>query len=1023
MSNARDERDRIEHNSEKGHTFESVFSPTEEIGIMHFTSGNLTTALEYFHQALDSSDTSTDQDRFRLLLRIFDCHAKKGNHAEAARYLEEAKSIVKESSTKETDGKIECREASLMLARGEYDEALKIGFGAYKNFKDSVEHGEVARAQTLIASCYQRLGLAAEAEEFFMDALSSYRRAEDRVGITYIYNNLGLLHKNACRWTRALASLSKSLEIAKTLGLTQELIVIQTNIGIVYGKLRRFPEAISAFTTSVNNAERFGDQLSLTRALLMLGRVYVHSGQYAKAEKYILRAQATAEESGYVREATLADEYLGELMIARGNYQDALTNLRSALKKARKFAPEGDVTAETLRRIADVEYYLNRPIDALAHIEEGTEIASNCGEIYELGYFFRTQGLCHSRLGKIDAALAGLKKSIELFEQHGNPYEKARSQQMLARLYVRQKDDTSLVKAKQALNDSILEANRLEDPFVQMVSQILLASVEQKLGNMDDALLAVYEADRVAEEEDATRFRKALLALRKKIEGRMSRSSTSVLDQFSILGDIQNGARSRDQLVKGLSSTLNLIIDRLGADAGFIAIPNATNGKTLQIVSRERFVYKEAQGILSWFSNEAKKGRSQSGGLLITDLENNPEAEQLREKLNNPAGTLLIQNIGFENEDLGILCVQRAAGEARNPIGQDGLHFVAAYASLISLSIFEIVRSEQRGRVKPSSNGKGFQRIVTDNEEMIKLLNLSERVAHSDATVLLQGETGTGKGLIAYAIHLLSERRDREFMHVNCAAMPEQLLESELFGHVRGSFTGAFADKDGLLQKANGGTIFLDEIGKTSLAMQGKLLQFLDTSKVRKVGSNELERVDVRVVCASKVNLLQLCHEGRFLEDLFYRINDFPLTVPPLRDRIEDVVLLMHHYLDKISREMGKEIDGPTEEFVAKLKAYRWPGNVRELEKVIKRAIILADDGDTLSVVHLPPEILRDHEPEEAAVETEALLTLKERIERIEQVEILEALKRYEWNKSQAAIHLGISYPNLLSKIKRYNIQ
>ena len=291
-------------------------------------------------------------------------------------------------------------------ADGDYDEALKVGFSAYRKLKNSIENSEIARVQVLIAHCYLRLGLLTEAEEFFMDALSSYRRAEDRVGIANCYNNIGVLHKNACRWTRAQASLSKALEIAKTLGLAQVLIRVQLNLGIVYGKLRRFPDAISSFNAAVNGAERFGDKLHLTRCLLMLGRTYVQAGEYSKAEKQIVRAQATAEDCGYSREAALADEYLGELMIARRSYHDALANLRSSLKRARKIAPEGDIAAESLRRIADVEYYLNRPIDALAHIEEGVEIASTCGEIYELGYFFRTQGLCHSRMGKTDAALA-----------------------------------------------------------------------------------------------------------------------------------------------------------------------------------------------------------------------------------------------------------------------------------------------------------------------------------------------------------------------------------------------------------------------------------------------------------------------------------------------------------------------------------------------------------------------------------------------------------------------------------------
>jgi len=294
-------------------------------------------------------------------------------------------------------------------------------------------------------------------------------------------------------------------------------------------------------------------------------------------------------------------------------------------------------------------------------------------------------------------------------------------------------------------------------------------------------------------------------------------------------------------------------------------------------------------------------------------------------------------------------------------------------------------------------------------------------VAHSNATVLLQGETGTGKGLIAYAVHLLSERRERNFVHVNCAAMPETLLESELFGHVKGAFTGAYADKEGLLKKAHGGTIFLDEIGKTSLSMQGKLLQFLDTSKIRRVGSNDLETVDVRVICASKADLMTLCQEGRFLEDLFYRINDFPLTVPPLRRRKEDISLLFFHYLRKHSREVNKVLTDVTDEAMSLLQSYYWPGNVRELEKLVKRAVILADDGEVIGPQHLPAEVVRA--PKDADGGPKTITTLRDQIEVLERREILGALERCAWNKSRAAIELGVSYPNLLAKIKRYRIR
>jgi transcriptional regulator with GAF, ATPase, and Fis domain len=1016
MSDARDEREWLKKDR-RDDARESVFSPGEEIGEMHFNAENFATALEYFSRELERGDLSPYPERFRLLLRVSDCHRKRGDFAVAQKFLTDARES-QGGLPEEALGRLEYREGFLLLWQGQYDEALKTAFAAYRRLKQSESHGEVAYIQLLIANCYQRLGLVAEAEEFFMDSLSSYRRAEDRVGIAYVYNSLGLLHKNACRWSRALSSLTKSLDLAKTLGLSHHLVVVQLNLGVVYSKMRRFEDAISACDAAAAGAERLGDQISLTRALLMLGRTQVARGLTGRGEKALLRAQAMAVDGGYQRESALADEYLGELLMARQDYRGALANLDAALEQGRRLAPEGDVVAETLRRVGDVQYRLGTFQEALATIEEGLRIANQCGERYELGFFHRTHAMCLARLGDIDGAVRAMAASTAAFEENGNPYEKAVSQQMLARVCSRFPGEGVLLKAKAELNDSVVALARLDDSRGQIISHALLSAIERRLGNFDDALLAVYEADRLAADEECARFRRPLAALRHRVETQMSRATRRVIDQFSVLGDIQGGARSRDQLCKGLDATLRLMIERLGARAAFIAIPSAQH-RGLQVVAREGLPAKDASAIEAWYSKRSEQARSP---LVISEFENNPAVEELRGRVGLASGTLLFQDLGFDQERLGLVCVHKEGEAHRTAVSQDDLHFVAAYSSLISLSVYELVRNERKGKAtRPSrSAGRGFQSIVTENREMIHLLNLAERVAHSDATVLLQGETGTGKGLIAYAIHLLSERRDRAFVHVNCAALPEQLLESELFGHVRGAFTNAYFDKNGLLIEANGGTIFLDEIGKTSMAMQGKLLQFLDSGKVRKVGSNELMSVDVRVVCASKSNLLKMVDEGRFLEDFFYRINDFPLTVPPLRERKEDIALLMNHYIEKLSREMSRSVEGASPEFLERLSEYHWPGNVRELEKVIKRAIILAEDGDELDVRHLAPEVMRSVEPAEPAVRES---TLRERIEQIEQAMILEAMRRLAGNKSQVAMQLGISYPNLLSKIKRYNIQ
>ncbi len=1017
MSDAREEKDWQRRNqNQEGKKSRSVSSPGEEIGQMHYSTENYTTALEYFASALESPEISTYPDRFRILLRMSDCFRKKGHYNEARKYIEKARTLIDENTDSEDCGKIEYREAYILLAQGNYDEALKIGFSAYRRLKHSTEHREVADIQLLLANCYHRLGLSSEAEDFFMDALSSYRRIEDSVGISYVYNNLGLLHKNACRWNRAIAFHSKSLELAKTLGLTQQLISVQLNLGVVYVKLRRFPDALSAFVSAANIAERLGDKLRFTKAILMQGRTYIQCGEFAKAEKHIVRAQAMANDLGYGRESALADEYLGELMMERGKYHEALANFNNGLRKARKIAPEGDVTAELLTRLASVHYHLNNHKKALALVDEGLEVANNCGEFFEIGFLYRTRGLASNKLGDTRKAIFNLMTSIEMFDKFGNPYEKTHSERLLATFYARLRTEEGLLKAKQILSDSTIGSSKLDDAHGQIQSQILLSCVERNLGNLDEALLAIYEADRLAEEEQNTKYKKFLRAMQSRIEAQMANATTRVIDQFSVFGEIQSGARSREKLVEGLGETLKLILNKVGAESGFIAILDKS-GKRFNVACAEKLSMKDSQAILASYSGSNGNPR----GLHIADCRREPGLNTLANRLSIDLGTLVFQGLGFEEEALGLLCIHQDKSSTGSLLGQEALHFVGAYSSLLSLSIYELIRNERKDQLKPKHHTKGFESIVTENKAMLKLLNLAERVAHSDATVLLQGETGTGKGLIAYAIHLLSDRRSQKFIHVNCAAMPEALLESELFGHVRGAFTGAIADKDGLLRQAHGGTIFLDEIGKTSLAMQGKLLQFLDTGKVRKVGSNDLAPVDVRVICASKADLMKLNEEGSFLEDFYYRINDFPLTVPPLRDRREDIPLLVYYYLNKISSEMNKPIGPVSNEGLEQLKTYRWPGNVRELEKVVKRAIILADEGETVDLHHLPSEVLNSGNGGKSSGRNR--LTLRDRIERIEKEEIQAALKRHNGNKSRTAVELGISYPSLLSKIKRYDLR
>lgn len=299
------------------------------------------------------------------------------------------------------------------------------------------------------------------------------------------------------------------------------------------------------------------------------------------------------------------------------------------------------------------------------------------------------------------------------------------------------------------------------------------------------------------------------------------------------------------------------------------------------------------------------------------------------------------------------------------------------------------------------------------------------RVAPYDVSVLLIGESGTGKELIARALHYNSLRWDKPFVVENCAALPDELLESELFGYKRGAFTGATEDRIGMFERANGGTVFLDEIGEVSPAFQVKLLRVLQEREIRPLGSGRTRQVDVRVVAATNKDMETEVREGRFREDLYYRLATVTVQLPPLRERIEDIPVLAHALLENSIESLGKRVQGFTDEALACMQAYHWPGNIRELQNEIRHMLVMSD-GNYLGAELLTNRVLYAA-PEEAAGAMTLLAeqggSLKERIEMLEARILKETLIRHRWNKSRAAKELGLSRVGLRNKLERYGLE
>ncbi|WP_166268431.1 PEP-CTERM-box response regulator transcription factor [Marinobacter caseinilyticus] len=370
--------------------------------------------------------------------------------------------------------------------------------------------------------------------------------------------------------------------------------------------------------------------------------------------------------------------------------------------------------------------------------------------------------------------------------------------------------------------------------------------------------------------------------------------------------------------------------------------------------------------------------------------------------------TKVIVVTGREDKENAVKAIGMGASDFyQKPLDADILTFVVNRA----LRLAELERENQE--LTRFRNGTSIKGIIAASPQMLTVCRTLEKVAPTDVTTLITGETGTGKELLARALHDLSNRADKSFAAINCAAIPENLLESELFGYEKGAFTGATQNKKGKIESANGGTLFLDEIGDMPMALQAKLLRFLQERTVDRVGSSQPVSVDVRVVCATHQDVQQQVREGTFREDLYYRISEITLTVPSLRDRDGDAIVIAQSLL----KTLGKQMDRPNMQFaedaIRSINSYSWPGNVREMINKVKRAIIMAD-GKRIAATDLE---LATH-----ADCSESHLNLRQIRENAERTAIMQALQTSNYNIAQASRLLGVTRPTMYNLTDKYKI-
>ncbi len=498
------------------------------------------------------------------------------------------------------------------------------------------------------------------------------------------------------------------------------------------------------------------------------------------------------------------------------------------------------------------------------------------------------------------------------------------------------------------------------------------------------------------------------------------------IKELQLLFEVSQALDTSMELRDVVGPVLKLLHDHMGMNRGTLSLLNRETGEIsveaahgLSSSQVRRGMYKPGEGITGQVIQTGKPA-------VVPRVSQEPlflDRTQARKNLSKDEISFICVPIKLGNQVIGALSVDRLFAEAVSL--EEDVRLLSIIASMIAQAV-RLRQSAQEERQRLLQDNLRLQdelkerfrpaNIVGNSRAMQAVYDLIAQVSRSDTTVLIRGDSGTGKELVANAIHYNSLRSGKPFIKVNCAALPETVLESELFGHEKGAFTGALAQRKGRFEMADGGTIFLDEVGDFSPATQIKLLRVLQEREFERVGGIGMIRTDVRVIAATNRNLEDLITQDKFRQDLYYRLNVFPIHIPPLRERRSDILLLADHFVEKYSQRNHKHVRRISTPAIDMLMAYHWPGNVRELENCIERAVLLSQD-DVIHGHHLPPTLQTAE-----ASGTVPASTLPAMLDNLEREMILDALKSARGNMAKAARQLGISERLMGLRVKRHEI-
>ena len=963
----------------------------------------------------------------------------------------------------------------VLVRRGDQEAAMTYYQSALTTYEQLGQTVDVAEMLNRLAWLYRMRDDLDAARDTAERARTMLERMEPTVVYGYVKNILGLIEFARGDWQRSREILEEALAIGERLGSEQLCKVVSMNLGNTVWKLGEWNTAMSYFRRNLERSEAEGDLWDLVTAYSNVGVVEYGRGNFHTAAALFEKSVRIDEKIGALEHEALARENLGDALEMLGRWDEALaqyqrcislegfdetrasrlsvyvplarlTKKRGDIAKALEFAQKAMAAGERAREedlIAEAAYVIASIEDERGNLDEAERYLGRCLTIFESNRTLPGLARAHTaaavfvlQRGDMDAAVRHAEIGERYARQLGDRYQLAKNDWAWAKIHG-SRGDRETATAK--FDGARAAFEELDTPYDlgRLLFDIGLLREEP-----EEATQTIRSAIRIFERLDAThdleRARGALFRIRP--PGRAPESG--VVGLYEIVKIIN----STLNLEEVLNRVLDVCIRRLRAERGMIILLDPLTG-----AMRTRIVRNIKEGA----EGESKRSPQSIVKEVIQTGQSVMSADAREDHRFVESESVIAENI------ISILCApliikERISGaiyvdhrQARQLFSQKDLSFLEAFGDQAAIAIenARLYEELEEARTRLSLENETLRRevlvekhldsVIGHSDAVVKIQFAIRKASAGHSTVLLRGESGTGKGLVARIIHNIGPRRNGPFIKFNCAALPETLAESELFGHEKGAFTGADRRKLGRFELANNGTIFLDEIGKMSLAMQAKLLRVVEDKEFERVGGTQTIKTDVKIVTATNLDLEKAIEDDTFREDLFYRLNIIPIVLPPLRDRKDDIPVLTEHFIRKICKDLGIDNKRLEPGVLDLFMRYDWPGNVRELEATIHRAIVMSN-GDTVTKNEFY-NLYSSQAPTLAVSDGSSAISSSivgplvgkseitsevydEVMSAVDKQLILRALESCGGRIREAARRLGLARNTLKSKIQKYNI-